>query len=100
MKKDITYDEKDIIHINREALHREIRNILAEENVPDEYRVYMEMLEDMFTIAKASDELFKALEIINKQVSLHQSDFDRCRTLISDNDEMLEKWEQILLHKK
>lgn len=100
MKKDITYDEKDIIHINRESLHREIRNILAEENVPDEYRVYMEMLEDMFTIAKTSDEMFKVLETMNRQVTLHQAAFDRCRTLIADNDEKLEKWEQVLLHKK
>ena len=99
MKKQIVYDEKDIIHIDREALHRELRNVLAEQNIPEEYRIYMEMLEDMFTIAKTSDAVFNVLQTMNSQAALDQASSDQCRKMISDNDALLEKWEQTLLHR-
>lgn len=100
MKEQITYDAKQIININRDALHRELRNVLAEQNVTEEYRIYLEMLEDMFTIAKTADSIFKLLDSLTLHTSLNADTLTSCRSMISGNDELLEKWEQLLLHKR
>ena len=77
-----------------------MRNVLAEQNVPEEYRIYLEMLEDMFKIAKSVDTIFKLLESLTMHMTLHRDSMDFCRIMIAENDELLEKWEQILLHNK
>lgn len=100
MKEQIIYDEKKIININRDALHRELRNVLAEQNVSEEYRIYLEMLEDMFKIAKSVDTIFKLLESLTMHMALHRDSMDFCRIMIAENDGLLEKWEQILLHNR
>lgn len=100
MKKHIVYDEKEIIRIDRESLHREMRNVLAEQNLSEEYRIFLEMLEDMYTIAKAGDDLLKLLESPVMIRSLPFPALDRCRGRASESDALLEKWEQRLLHKR
>lgn len=59
-------------NINREEMHREIRIMLAEQNLPDEERIFYEMLEDMY------------------QSAIHKADPER----------ILEKWEQWYLSRR
>lgn len=59
-------------NINREEMHREIRIMLAEQNLPDEERIFYEMLEDMYQSAEKT----------------------------VDPEQILEKWEQWYLSKR
>lgn len=59
-------------NINREEMHREIRIMLAEQNLPDEERIFYEMLEDMYRTAANQ----------------------------ADPEQILEKWEQWYLFKR
>lgn len=63
MKSYIKSFEKKEIFVERESLHREIRNVLAEQNMQEGERRFYELLEDFYEVVKENDELYHQLLI-------------------------------------
>ena len=100
MKAFIKYDDRDIVYLDRDAFHRQLRNAHAEQNLPDEYRIYIEMLEDMYMMTSTANLLLEALkkEMEKKEIQFEQKQL--CEDAVKESERQLERWEQMLLHSK
>ena len=98
MKSYIKSFEKKEILVERDSLHREIRNMLAEQNLQDGERRFYEMLEDMYEVVKENDEFYH--QFLLQSVLPQSNPLDFLEVMEANNQnamERLEKWEKKIL---
>jgi hypothetical protein len=89
--------EKKEIFVERESLHREIRNVLAEQNMQDAERRFYELFEDLYEVIKEMDEVYAYLTE-NMLLNAHSIDcLDAMKANAQKATNCLEKWEKYIL---
>ena len=95
MKQYFDYYEHEPVMVYRDSLHRTIRNILAEVNLPECQRAYLQLIEDLHD---SLDSMYVLLRFIKEMGTLiRKDDLDELEGIAKKNEETLEVWERHFL---
>ena len=93
MKRFLSIKEEVPVMIEREELHRMVRNILTDENLANCQRSYLELIEDLYFGTITSHMMFEQM----KELGIPKEILAQYEGSILTAEKNLEKWERHLL---
>lgn len=97
MKPLIKSFKKKEIFVDRESLHRAIRNMINEQNMVDENGKFLEIVEDLYGAVKTMDAMIELLSDALKANQIGSSELMLMCDARNEADKKLEKWERMIL---
>lgn len=95
MKKYFDYHDKESFIVERESLHRAIRTMLVEENLPECQRAYLQLIEDLHISLESIYMLFNCMK--EMKMFIKKEELDEMENMVRENEQTLEVWEQHFL---
>lgn len=95
MKKYFDYYEHEPLMVDRESLHKGIRTMLAEENLPECQRAYLQLIEDLHNSLASIYVLYNRMK--EKELLISKEELADMENIAKKNEKTLEVWERHLL---
>lgn len=83
--------------IDREAFHRNLRNLAVENNLPKDQEHFIDMLELLFTTNLVAGMVMDKLKEAEGGAKITQDDLEACKSELDFCERELKKWECFML---